>query len=136
MPGARCLREIDLGDMLTLAESGSQVLHAESLRLAAAHRQPIWLLSSFTAAPGTLVHPLSPERRPALSGLTRDGEAHTVTLVGRAAAERRRQAEGLLTSRNLPVRQAESGENYLRLCVDPGREVDALRLLHRALFEN
>ena len=135
VPGARCLREIDLGDMLTLAESGSQVLHAESLRLAAAHRQPIWLLSSFTAAPGTLVHPLSPERRPALSGLTRDGEAHTVTLVGRAAAERRRQAEGLLTSRNLPVRQAESGENYLRLCVDPGREVDALRLLHQVFFE-
>ena len=77
--GARCLREVDLGDMLTLAESGSQVLHAASLRLAAAYGQPIWLLSSFTAAPGTLVRPRrggeapgggGPARRPGASGLS------------------------------------------------------------------
>lgn len=136
VPGARCLREIDLDDMLRLAESGSQVLHAESLRLAAAHRRPIWLLSSFSAAPGTLVHPIPPERRPALSGLTRDGEGHTVTLVGRAAAGLRRDAEARLAAGGIPVPQTESGESVLRLHVAPGRELEALRLLHVAYFES
>lgn len=135
VPGARYLREVDMGDMLSLAEAGSQVLHAESLRLAAAHGQPIWLLSSFTASPGTLVHPFPPERRPPFSGMTRDNETHRVTLVGHAAPELRAKAEALLAESGIPVRQSESGGNFLRLTVDAGREVDALRRLHSAVFE-
>ena len=133
--GARYLREIDMAEMLTLAEAGSQVLHAESLRLAAAHKQPIWLLSSFTASPGSLVHELPPERRPAFAGVTRDGETHRVTLVGRAAPAARTAVEALLAEAEIPVRGAELTENSLCLTVSAGREVEALQRIHSAVFE-
>ena len=133
--GAKLLGAVDFRDMLALAQAGSQVLHAESVRLAMAEQQPIRLLSAFTASPGSEVRALSSDERPPLAGVTRDGEAHSVTLVGRDAPA---CADALLRGGALP---AELVEDCVILggsaCfhVRPGGELAVLRAVHRAVFE-
>ena len=133
--GARLLKEIDGRDMLLLAEAGSQVLHAESVRLALRHGQEIQLLSSFTASPGTAVRLLD-EGRPALAGVTRDAQTHRVALIGRGAPE---LAGALLTEvlRTAPISVQElvKEEGRVSFSVAAGQEVEALRALHGAVWE-
>lgn len=132
---ARLLPAVDFRDMLALARAGSQVLHAESLRLAMAEGQPIRLLSAFTASSGSEVRMLSKAKRPPLAGVTRDEAAHTVTLVGRDAAA---CAAGLLESGVLPagsVAGCIAAENSAAFPVQPGAELTVLRAVHRVLFE-
>ena len=133
--GARLMEAVDFRDMLALAQAGSQVLHAESVRLAAAEGQPIRLLSSFTASPGSEVRALADAERPALAGVTRDEAVHSVTLVGREAA---RAAEALLADGLLPaasVTACIAAENAAMLQVRPGEELAVLRAVHQAVFE-
>jgi len=134
VPEAKRLDVIDLRDMLTLAEGGSQVLHAECVRMALRCGQRIRLLSSLHAAPGTRVEPLAAERRPALAGVTRDALRHTVTLVGVGAPERVEALRELLAEAGLPAELAAVTDNSVRFHVAPGRELEALRTLHKALF--
>ena len=133
VPEARLLPAIDRRDMLALAEGGSQVLHAESLRVAALSDQELRLLSTFTGSPGTLVRLLPEGERPALAGVTRDAEKHTVTLAGRAAPDCADAALSALRGAGIEALPAASGENDLRFAVRPGQELDALRLLHGML---
>ena len=133
--GARLIPAIDFRDMLTLARAGSQVLHAESVRLAQAEGQPIRLLSAFTASPGSEVRALADAERPARAGVTRDEAAHTVTLAGRAAPA---CAAALLESGALPpesVLDCTAGEDSAWFRVKPGEELAVLRAVHRAVFE-
>ncbi len=133
--GARLLPAIDSRDMLALARAGSQVLHAESVRLAMAEGQPIRLLSSFSASPGSEVRLLDESERPALAGVTRDGAAHTVTLAGRDAAV---CAAGLIGSGELPAESVtgwRAAGNLAVFLVRPGEELSVLRAVHRAVFE-
>ena len=136
LPSARLLPEIDCRDMLRLAEAGSQVLHPGSVRLAMEKGLPLYLLSSFRAGEGSLVHPLSEAERPALAGVTRDERRSAVTLVGRAANEAllRVLAEQLEHS-GIPVRGAETGEGCVTLTVAPAQLLPALELCHRAVLE-
>lgn len=136
VPKARLLPSVDHRDMLALAAAGSQVLHAESVRLAMGEGQDIHLLSAFTASPGSLVCRLPEAERPAFAGVTRDSRLHTVTLVGREAPDR---AETL--HRELLAPAGLSPEGFLvsgnSACfpVEPGQEERTLALLHRAVFE-
>ncbi|MDO4973029.1 MAG: aspartate kinase [Eubacteriales bacterium] len=131
---ARLIPAIDFRDMLALAQAGSQVLHAESVRLAASERQPIRLLSTFTASPGSEVRALAEDERPALAGVTRDEAAHSVTIVGREAA---RTATALLREELLPAESVTgcvAAENAAVLQVRPGTELSVLRAVHRAVW--
>ena len=133
--GARLLPAIDFRDMLALARAGSQVLHAESVRLAMAESRPIRLLSAFTASPGSEVRALGDGERPALAGVTRDEEAHSVTLAGRDAAV---CAAALLEGGALPresVLHCAARGNSAQFRVKPGEELAVLRAVHRAVFE-
>ena len=132
--GARLIPAVDFRDMLALARAGSQVLHAESVRLAMAEGQPIRLLSAFTASAGSEVRALGEAERPALAGVTRDETAHSVTLVGRDAAL---QAAALLESTALPpgVEGCATKGDSARFRVRPGGELAVLRAVHRAVFE-
>lgn len=136
IPAARLLPEADSRDLLALAEGGAQVLHAASLRLAIAHRQRLTLLSSFTGAAGSEVALLEAPSRPPLAGVTRDAEAHSVTLAGPAAPG---LADSLLAETLLPAGLAENGclvtENSVTFFTPPGKELDALRAVHAAVFE-
>ena len=136
VPAARLIPRADSRDLLALAEGGAQVLHAESLRLAIAERQRLTLLSSFTGAAGSEVMLLpEPERAP-LVGVTRDESAHSLTLAGPAAPG---LADALLTELLLPSGLAEDGclvtENAVSFAIVPGRELEALRAVHAAVFE-
>ncbi|MBQ6274075.1 MAG: aspartate kinase [Oscillospiraceae bacterium] len=137
LPDAKLLREIDSRDMLRLAEAGSQVLHPGSVRLAMEKGLPLRLLSSFRAGEGSLVRLLSEAERPALAGVTRDGEKSSVTVVGKAAdgalLERlRRQLE----HSGIPVRGAEAGEGSVTLTVPPAQLLPALELCHREIVKS
>ncbi len=135
VPAARLVPLADSRDLLALAEGGAQVLHSECLRLALAQGRRLSLLSSFTGAAGSEVALLPESARPPLAGVTRDGGAHTVTLAGPAAPS---LADALLDAL-LAEELAENGclvsDNSLRFAVPPGRELEALRLIHAAVFE-
>ena len=119
-----------------MARAGSQVLHAESVRLAQAEGQPIRLLSSFTASPGSEVRSLAEAERPALAGVTRDAEAHTVTLAGRTAEEEAGALrERVLLPAGLTAELRLPAEGCACFAVKAGQELAALRALHRAIWE-
>lgn len=131
VPEARLLTEIDYRDMLALARAGSQVLHPESVRLALARRVELLLLSSFTPAPGTRLALLPERLRPDYAGVTRDAEADTVTLVGRAVSRESLPRLGqLLEDAGIRAAPAQSGEGCASLTVAPAQQLDALRVLH------
>ena len=55
VPNARKLSEIDYEEMLELASYGAK-MHPRSIELGAVHNVPIYVASSFSDAPGTLIH--------------------------------------------------------------------------------
>ena len=55
VPGARKLDELGYEEMLELASQGAK-MHPRSIELGGAYRVPIYVASSFTGAPGTLIH--------------------------------------------------------------------------------
>jgi aspartate kinase len=54
-PAARGLPRVSYEEMLELASQGAKVLQIRSVGLAMRHRVPLWVKSSFTTGPGTLV---------------------------------------------------------------------------------
>ena len=132
LPEARYLPAIDYEDMLRLAEAGSQVLHDRSVRLAMEQGVTITLRSSFTGGGGSVVRRLDESERPPYTGLTRNPEAGTLTLVGRDAG-----AEGLsrlvlaLAEEGLPVLGGTLGAGYLRVQLPNDRLEEGMRLCHR-----
>ena len=66
VPSARKLAEIGYQEMLELAQYGAK-MHPRSIELGAVYQVPIYVASSFTDAPGTLIHggartPAAPDR--------------------------------------------------------------------------
>lgn len=132
LPEARRLGAVDYADMLHLAQSGSQVLHDRSVRLAMTQGVEITLLSSFGGEGGSVVRRLDEGERPSWAGLTRDEQAGTLTLVGRAAG-----AAGLsrlvmaLAEDGLPVLGGSLGDGFLRVQLPPDRLEEGMHLCHR-----
>ena len=56
VPQARLLQEIDHSQMLALANAGSKVMHPRAVEFAQRFNIPVELKSSFSFAPGTLIH--------------------------------------------------------------------------------
>src|SRR3989441_11706996 len=56
VPEAHKFAEISYEEMLELAGYGAQVMHGRAVELGAVYRVPIYVASSFTDAPGTLIH--------------------------------------------------------------------------------
>lgn len=134
--GARRLEEVDYRDMLALAENGSQVLHPESVRLAMANAVDLRLLSSFEGRKGSVLRFLPDERRPALAGATRDGDAGSVTVVGRAAdAGTLSSLVMLLTQNEIPVLTGAVGEGRVSLKITPDKLLPALELVHGEILK-
>lgn len=133
--GARLLKEIDFRDMLALARAGSQVLHAESVRLAMANGVDIRLLSSFKSSEGSVVRALPDGDRPAFSGVTRDSAACTVSAVGRAAGAGTLSELALLLGRaGVPVLGGSAEEGCVSVKVAQAQLLPALELIHSAII--
>lgn len=56
VPSARLIPSLDYGQMLALAYSGSKVLHPRAVEFAYKYKIPVEVKSSFTFAPGTILH--------------------------------------------------------------------------------
>jgi aspartate kinase len=83
VPKARKLKDISYEEMLELATWGARVLHNRAVELGAIYRVPIYVSSSFSDAPGTLIHggPFM-EQRNKVMGIAQDVDVARITVRG------------------------------------------------------
>lgn len=83
VPGARKLHDISYEEMLELATWGAKVMHNRAIELGAVYRVPIYVASSFSDAPGTLIHggPFM-EQANKVMGIAQDTDVARITLRG------------------------------------------------------
>jgi len=80
---ARRLSEIGYEEMLELATWGAKVMHPRAVELGELYNIPILVASSFTDAPGTLIHGgVSMEVRNKVRGIAHDLDVAKITVVG------------------------------------------------------
>jgi len=83
VPEARKLRDISYEEMLELAFQGARVMHTRAVEIGSIYRIPILVASSFTDAPGTLIHgEVDMERRNKVRGIAHDTDVAKVTVLG------------------------------------------------------
>ncbi len=83
-PEARRLPEISYEEMLELASHGAKVLHSRAVELGSVHQVPIYVSSSFTESPGTLIHGGTSmmEQRNKVMGIAEDTDVARITIRG------------------------------------------------------
>ncbi len=83
-PAARKLPEISYEEMLELAAYGAKVMHPRAVELGAVFHVPIYVASSFTESPGTLIHggPPMMEQRNKVMGIAQDKDVARITIRG------------------------------------------------------
>jgi len=83
VPQARKLKEITYEEMLELAAYGAK-MNPRSIELGAVYNVPIYVASSFTESPGTLIHGDVPmmENRVKVTGIAYDRNVAKITLRG------------------------------------------------------
>ncbi len=83
VPKARKLKDISYEEMLELASYGAKVMHPRAVELGAVYNIPILVASSFTQAPGTLIHGgVLMEVRNKVRGIAHDLDVAKVTVLG------------------------------------------------------
>ncbi|MFQ5925449.1 MAG: aspartate kinase, partial [Dehalococcoidia bacterium] len=83
VPEGRKLEEIGYEEMLELASHGAKVLHPRAVELGELYNIPILVASSFSEAPGTLIHGgISMEVRNKVRGIAHDLNVAKVTILG------------------------------------------------------
>ena len=83
VPNARKLDEIMYDEMLELASKGSKIMQSRSVEIAAEYKVPIYVASSFTDAPGTLIHGgIEMEQFSRVRGIAHDLDVAKLTLRG------------------------------------------------------
>ncbi|MEE8369865.1 MAG: aspartate kinase [Dehalococcoidia bacterium] len=83
-PKARKLTEISYEEMLELASYGAKVMHSRAVELGSVYNVPIYVASSFTESPGTLIHGGTPmmEQRNRVMGIAQDTDVARITIRG------------------------------------------------------
>lgn len=83
VPQARKLKEIGFEEMLELANYGAK-MHPRSIELGAVYKVPIYVASSFSEAPGTLIHGEveSMETRKKVTGIAYQSNIARITVRG------------------------------------------------------
>ena len=80
-PKARKLQDITYEEMLELASKGAQIMQARSVEIASVYNVPIYVASSFTQAPGTLIHGgIAMEQFNRVRGIAHDLSVSKITL--------------------------------------------------------
>ncbi len=83
VPEARKLKEISYEEMLELAAWGARVIHPRAVELGAVYHVPIYVASSLTDAPGTLIHGgIAMEQRNKVMGIAHDTDVARITIRG------------------------------------------------------
>ena len=82
-PRARKLNDITYEEMLELASRGSKIMQARSVEIGAVYNVPIYVASSFTEAPGTLIHGgIDMEHFNRVRGIAHDLDVAKITVRG------------------------------------------------------
>ncbi len=83
VPEALKFAEISYEEMLELAGYGAQVMHGRAVEIGAVYRVPIYVASSFSDAPGTLIHggPFMEQHNKVL-GIAQDTDVARITIRG------------------------------------------------------
>ncbi|MBI81421.1 MAG: aspartate kinase [Gammaproteobacteria bacterium] len=81
-PAARLIHNISFEEMLELSSTGAKVLQLRAVEYASKHDMPIRVLSSFSAAKGTLVEEISDMERPVISGISSIDNEAKLTIRG------------------------------------------------------
>jgi aspartate kinase len=82
-PNARKLRDINYEEMLELSALGARVINPRAVELGAVYDTPILVASSFSEAPGTLIHGgVSMEQTNRVRGIAHDLDVAKITLRG------------------------------------------------------
>lgn len=82
-PRARRLKEISYEEMLELASRGAKVMQPRAVEIGAVYNVPILVASSFTEAPGTLIHGGSAmEQFNRVRGIAHDLDVAKITIRG------------------------------------------------------
>ena len=83
VPEATKFPEISYEEMLEMAAYGAQVMHPRAVELGAVHKVPIYVASSFSEAPGTLIHggPFMEQYNKVL-GIAQDTDVARITIRG------------------------------------------------------
>ena len=83
VPEAQKLKEISYEEMLEMATYGARVMHNRAVELGAVQSVPIYVASSFSDAPGTLIHggPYM-EQRNKVMGIAHDTDVARITIRG------------------------------------------------------
>lgn len=83
VPQASRLAQVSYEEMLELASYGASVIHSRAVELGAVYHVPIYVASSFSDAPGTLIHGgPSMEQRNKVSGIAQDRDVARITIRG------------------------------------------------------
>jgi len=83
VPEARKVKELGYEEMMELASSGAKVLHLRCVELGEMYDMPILVASSFTDAPGSLIHGgIEMETRAKVRGIALDQNVAKVTILG------------------------------------------------------
>jgi aspartate kinase len=82
-PRARKLKDITYEEMLELASKGARVMAARSVEIGSIYNVPIYVASSFSDAPGTLIHGgIDMEQFNRVRGIAHDLDVAKITLRG------------------------------------------------------
>jgi aspartate kinase len=94
VPDARKLKDISYDEMLELASYGAKVMHPRAVELGAVYKVPIFVASSFTSSPGTLIHGgVMVEMASKVRGIAHDNDIAKITV--RAVPDRPGAAAGI-----------------------------------------
>ena len=93
-PAARKLKDISYDEMLELASYGAKVMHPRAVELGSVYKVPIFVASSFTSTPGTLIHGgVMVEVASKVRGIAHDNDIAKITI--RAVPDRPGAAAGI-----------------------------------------
>lgn len=128
VPDARLLSEIDFESMLTLAESGAQVLHPKAVKLARAAGTRLIVLSPTGRGSGTEIKELPAPPRFAGVACQRDG---IITAVGTGADEKAYDAIiNRLSDSGIVIKTAERDDCAIKISTAPEKLSEAVRIIH------
>ncbi|MBI5744684.1 MAG: aspartate kinase [Elusimicrobia bacterium] len=131
---ARKLKKISYGEIISLAELGTEVRQLRAVKYAARHAIPLHLRSSFHDEPGTLVTPL-PAGGPSCLSLKREKRAALVSLIGTGlGASHAAAAAAAAKAAGVRAASAKLSKFALTLGAPQSQGENLLRALHAAFF--
>lgn len=135
VPQARKIRELSYAEVITLAESGTEVRQLRAIKYAAKYSIPLHLRSSFHTEAGTLVTGKPGSPRVACLASQKEGEQALVSAIGRGlGTAHAEKAVTAAAAAGIKTGQLRTSPERVSLLV-PAHEAEALlKALHAAFF--